>query len=121
MSSFAQDRFESGPHKGFTRSPTEHIIVEIESHFEVQSVHGVIKDPVGYPMPDVTFEIRTESGRMREAKTDKMGRFKISGATAGTYSFKATKDGFQSVIGKIVAAKKLNHKASIELTMPLGV
>jgi len=121
MSSFAQDRFESGPNKGFTRSPTEHMIVKIESPFKVESVHGVIKDPAGYPMPDVTFEIRTESGRIREAETDKMGRFKISGTAAGTYSFKATKDGFQSVIGKIVVAKKLNRKASIELTMPLGV
>jgi len=44
------------------------MIVEIASPFEVQSVHGVIKDPAGYPMPDVTFEIRTESGRIREVR-----------------------------------------------------
>ena len=50
-----------------------------------------------------------------------MGRFKISGTAAGRYCFKATKDGFQSVIGKIVVGKKSTHKASIELTMPLGV
>jgi len=72
-------------------------------------------------MPDVTFEIRAESGRIREAKTDTMGRFKISGTAAGTYSFKATRNGFQSVVGKIVVAKKSDHKASIELTMPIGV
>ena len=97
------------------------MIFEMERPFAVQSVHGVINDPAGYPMPDVTFQIRAESGRIRKSKTDKMGRFKISGTAAGMYSFKASEDGFQSVIGKIVVGKKLNHKASIALTMPLGV
>jgi uncharacterized surface anchored protein len=84
-------------------------------------VHGVIRDPAGESLPGVDFKIRDASGRVRGAKTDKTGRFKISGTAAGTYSFKATKDGFQSVTGKIVVARKLNHKTSIELTMPRGV
>jgi hypothetical protein len=83
-SSFTQDRFDSGPNEGFTRSPTEQFIVEIERPFEVRSIRGVINDQAGNPMPDVTFEIRAESGRIREAKTDTMGRFKISGTAAGT-------------------------------------
>jgi hypothetical protein len=118
---FAQDRFDSGPNKGFTQSPTEHIIVEIDSPFVVRVVRGFIKNPQGYGLPEVTFEIRDESGRIRGVKTDEMGKFKVSEIAPGTYSFKATKDGFQSVVGKIVVAKKSNHKASIQLTMPLGV
>src|SRR4029077_15924668 len=38
MSSSAEDRFVSGPHKGFQRSATEHIITEIAKPIEVRSV-----------------------------------------------------------------------------------
>jgi hypothetical protein len=41
VSEAAQDRFESGDLKGFTRSPTEHIIIELEER-HVQRVEGIV-------------------------------------------------------------------------------
>src|SRR5712664_2972307 len=73
----SQERFDTGPHKGFLMSPTEHIIVEIQQPYVVKSVHGIIRDTQGYPLPETDFEIRDTSGRVRAAKTDRLGRFKI--------------------------------------------
>jgi len=120
-SSSAEDRFVSGPHKGFKRSATEHIITEIAKPIEMQSVHGVITDPAGEPLPDADFEIRSASGRVRGTRSDKSGKFWISGAAAATYRFKATKDGFQSIIGTIVVAKTASKKSAVILAMKLGV
>jgi len=119
--SFTQDRFDSGPHKGFKRSPTEHIIMEIEEPFEVQSVHGVIQGPAGESLPDADFEIRGKSGRVRRTRSDKLGKFRISGRAAASYRFKATKDGFQSITGTVVVSKTASKKSAIILQMKLGV
>ena len=45
---------------GFTKSPTEHIINQIEKPFVVRSVAGVISRRQGDqgPLPDVLFEIQ---------------------------------------------------------------
>jgi len=117
----AQQRFDSGPHKGFLKSPTEHIIVEISEAFEVKDIRGVVSDVSGNPLPDVDFEIRDSFGRVRESKTDRLGRFKIRNASPGNYSFKVTRDGFQSVVGKIIVSKKPHNNVSIRLTMSVGV
>lgn len=124
LSSPAQDRFESGKLKGFTKSPTEHIIAEIDDAFEVRSVQGTIvfkgKDD---ELKGVVFEIRGPGGleRIRAARTDSNGRFKIRRVPEGTYTFKATLDGFQSVVGTLVVSKKADRQETIKIEMPIGV
>ena len=118
----AQDRFDSGRYKGFIKSPTEQVIVELERPFEVRSIRGLITDHIGYPMPDVLFEVRNPTtGKVFTTHTDHHGRFKMSSLPAGTYSFKARRSGFQSVTGRIVVSKKADRKAIIKIEMPLGV
>jgi uncharacterized surface anchored protein len=73
------------------------------------------------PLPEADFEIRDSFGKVRGGKTDKFGKFKISDVSPGTYAFKAAKDGFQSVAGKVTVAKRFTTDASVRLTMPLGV
>lgn len=122
-SAAGQQRFESGELKGFTRSSTEHIINELEEPFVVRSVEGQILDPAGYPMPGALFEIRgpESSERIRAAKTGKGGRFRIGSAPEGTYRFKATFSGFQSVIGTVIVKRTAAKKNRIGLTLKFGV
>ena len=117
----AQDRFKSGPEKGFLRSPTEHIIVELPEPLTVRNVEGSVKDPHNDDMANVAFEIRDESGSIRTAFTDSRGRFLIRSVIEGTYRFKATKNGFQSIVGTIIIAKSAPKKTAITLHMNLGV
>lgn len=117
----AQDRFESGPGKGFLRSPTEHIIVELPELLRVRNVEGSIADPHKDDMANVAFEIRDESGSIRTAFTDSRGRFHIRGVPKGTYRFKTTKNGFQSIVGTIIITKDASKKNAINLQMNLGV
>jgi hypothetical protein len=120
----AQERFQSGEFKGFTKSPTEHIISRVDEPFTVSSVRGsVVLSGKDEPLKDVLFEIRGpgDSERIRAAKTGAEGRFKIGRVPEGTYTFKATLDGFQSVVGTLVVSKKADRQKAIKIEMPLGV
>jgi hypothetical protein len=120
----AQERFQSGELKGFTKSPTEHIISRVDEPFAVSSVRGsVVFSGKDEPLKDVLFEIRGPGNleRIRAAKTGADGRFKIGRVPEGTYTFKATRDGFQSVVGTLVVSKKADRKKAIKIEMPLGV
>src|SRR5215472_10162087 len=94
----AQERFETGWLKGFTKSPTEHIIDQPDKPFTVRAVSGVILDPSGAEMDGAVVEIRDETGRVRGTKTNGKGRFKLGRIPSGTYKFKVTMNGFQSVV-----------------------
>jgi len=120
----AQERFPSGEYKGFTISPIEHIIVGLEKPIHVNSVRGSIVMAVNpEPLPEVLFEIRgpNDSEQIRSATTDASGNFKIPHVPQGTYKFKATKGGFQSVTGTLVISKHAERHASIKIDMPVGV
>ena len=65
------------------------------------------------------FEIRGPGTSERISGHD--GRFNIAHVPEGTYSFKATKDGFQSVVGTLIVSKKVNRQKTIEIGLPLGV
>jgi len=124
ISCFAQERFQSGEFKGFSKSPTEHIISRIDEPITVSSVHGSVvfkgKDDA---LKRVVLEIRGpgSSERIRAAKSGDDGRFNIPRVPEGTYVFKATKDGFQSVVGSLIVSKKADHQKRIKIEMPLGV
>ena len=109
----------------FTKSRTEHIINQIDQPFTVRSVAGVISRKQGDqgPLPDVLFEIQgTGTDRkIKRAKTNQYGRFKIEHVPVGTYKFKATLDGFQSVMGTVTVSKKAEGTADVKIEMSVGV
>ena len=75
------------------------------------------------PLKDVLFEIRGPGNqeRIRAAKTGSDGRFKIGRVPEGIYTFKATRDGFQSVVGTLIVSKRTDRRQTIKIEMPLGV
>ena len=117
----AQERFETGWLKGFMKSPTEHIIDEPGKPFTLRAVRGVVLDPSGAEMDGVVVEIRDEAGRIRGTKSDRNGTFKLSGVPKGTYKFKVTLNGFQSVVGDIIISKKANKTDQMKIAMKVGV
>jgi hypothetical protein len=117
----AQERFESGWLKGFTKSPTEHIIDQPEKPFTVSAAKGVVLDPSGVAMHGVLVEVQDTAGRMRAAKTDSNGRFELHGLKNGTYRFKVTFNGFQSVVGEIIVSRKAQRGEEVTIPMKVGV
>ena len=109
----------------FTRSPYEHIINEIDKPFVVRSVMGFITLIKGdeRPIAGVLFEIQGPGTdrKIRRCKTDEHGRFKIGHVPEGTYRFKATLSGFQSMMGTITVSKKAAKGDQIKIAMPVGV
>jgi hypothetical protein len=75
------------------------------------------------PLPDVLFEIQGPGAdrKIRKGTTDPYGRFKIARVPVGRYKFKATLNGFQSVIGTLVISGKAKQADEIKLEMPVGV
>ncbi len=110
----------------FTKSPTEHIINRIEQPFAVRSVKGIISRQTGgptEPLANVLFEIQGPGTdrKIRRATTDDNGHFKIGHVPAGTYKFKVTLNGFQSVMGTITVSREAPKADEIKIAMSIGV
>lgn len=107
----------------FTRSPLEHIIHRIDQPFVVRSIRGMVNRSAGDkgPLPAVLFEILGPDQRIRRVKTQPDGQFKISRVPDGTYQFKATLNGFQSVMGTIVVSSKAPKQNLVKIAMPIGL
>ncbi len=116
---------EREKYAGFTKSPTEHIINELKQPFEVKFVRGVVRRKEGEqePLQNVLIEIKGlgDHDKIRRAKTDEHGQFKLNYVPAGTYKFKATLGGFQSVVGTIILSSKAPKNSGIKITMLIGV
>jgi hypothetical protein len=110
---------------GFTKSPTEHIINKLNQPFAVQSVSGVVTRGEGNqePLRDAVVEIKGpgKQERLRRTKTDDLGQFRINHVPVGTYIFKVTLSGYQSVIGTVIVSKKAARGSSIKIAMLIGV
>jgi hypothetical protein len=121
-SSLSQEKSVIGD---FTKSPTEHIIQQIEKPFEVKSIFGTIVESGGFHerMAAVLFEIQGPGSdrKIRSTRTDTKGRFKIGRTPEGVYRFKATRNGFQSVMGTIQVSKNADQRQEIKIEMPVGV
>ncbi len=110
----------------FTKSPTEHIINRIEQPFVVQSIKGIIsrqtRGPTE-PLANVLFEIQGPGAdrKIRRVTTDENGHFKMGHLAPGSYRFKATLNGFQSVMGTITVSKKAPKDDQIRIAMLIGV
>ena len=108
----------------FTKSPTEHFIDEVYEPFHVESVAGVITiERSDQALPKALFEIEGPGSqrRIRHGVSDSRGTFKISHVPYGTYRFKATLNGFSSVIGTIVVSRDAARASRITIKMPVGM
>ena|ERR1700685_3277180 len=109
----------------FSKSPTEHIIVRMEEPFVVRSINGLIirEQSNKEPLTGVLFEIQGpgDERTMRQATTDEHGRFEMGRVPLGTYKFKATFNGFQSVMGTIVVSKAAAQKDEVKIEMRVGM
>jgi len=118
----AQEKASTGD---FTKSPTEHIINQMEQPSVVRSIQGIIirKEGLREPLADVLFEIQGPGAdkKIRKGTTDQQGRFKIARVPTGTYKFKATLNGFQSVMGTVIVSPKATPAGEIKVEMPVGV
>ena len=109
---------------GFTKSPTEHQIVVVDRSFRVRSVEGMVvfQNKSGEPLEGVLFEIRGPdiAKTIRRTTTDKEGRFKIKAAPEGVYTFKTTRDGYNSSVGTIVVSKQATSDRKIRIAVAVG-
>jgi hypothetical protein len=121
----AQDHFQSGELKGFTKSAAESIVIHLEQPFIVKEVSGTVLRSVGdeSPLNDALFELRGpgNSVTIKSAKTNADGSFQISGVSPGRYLFKSTALGFQSIVGKVIVSPKAGPTHTITLRMRPGV
>lgn len=122
----AQQRFgdEYRRFKGFTKSPNEHIMNEYEGTPELQEVRGqVIEASSGVGVPDAVFEIRSEDpdAKVSGTKTDSKGRFHLGSVRDGVYVFKVTRDGFQSVFGKLKVNRHAQSRNRLQIELKQGV
>lgn len=116
----AQQRFDSGPYKGFLREEPELNKIELSQPIEVSSVRGLIFYSDDDPLSGAAFEMRDSQNRVFSAITDSNGRFTIPKAPSGRYEFKVTKNGFHSVIGVLIVSDKSSSTKLIRIQLQLG-
>ena len=108
----------------FTRARDEHIIVEIERPFRVRSVSGiVVLKGEAIPIAKTLLEIQGagRNQKIRRTVSDESGRFRFRRVSPGTYRFKATLNGMQSVMGTIVVVRNGETDQEIRIEMLYGV
>lgn len=107
----------------FTKSKTEHIINEIKTPFIVKTVIGKIESTGGaWPKSiNILVELYNPKNGITSIHSDDQGFFEAKNVKTGTYCFKATINGWQSVIGIIIISNKADSKQKIIFMMPLGV
>lgn len=109
----------------FTLALDEHIIEKIEKPIVVSSVKGKITNEVG-GWPDNTrilFEIRRigKAAKTIQAIADGDGNFEMPHVAKGYYCFKATVDGWRSVMGIIKVDRRADPTKAISIVMIPGV
>lgn len=87
----------------------------------MRSVRGSIRNPTGQPLPEVIIEIRNSAGKVSGVQTNERGEFRMPHVAIGTYDFKFTKNGFQSIVGTIEVSKSVPRKDRIVFEMKPGV
>ena len=116
----AQQRYDSGPYKGFLKEESELFWLGLTQPFKVPAVAGTVVDPLQAPIPGVAFEIRDGSGRVVSAVTNQKGEFEILHLPKGRYPFKVTMNGFHSVVGTIIVSRHAPRKNRIRIQLPVG-
>jgi hypothetical protein len=116
----AEHRFQSGPYAGFTKLEQEQVIVELPKPLHIREVSGTVltaKDRE--PVRKALFELRDDAtGKVKATKTDSDGRFRMKHIKDGKYTFKATRSGYQSVVGVLIVREKAPETQSLSIEMP---
>ncbi len=119
-----QERFDSGEMKGFTKSPTEHIIERLHEQAPLRAIEGVIvSKSLAKPMSGVLIEIRgpSPSENIRSVVSDRNGQFKFKNLPKGDYAIKITSNGFRSVFGKVSVQPSAKRSKPLRIEMLHGV
>ena len=119
-----QVRFEGGEMKGFTKSPTEHIIEPLGEQAPLRVIEGVVvSKSLPKPMPGVLVEIRGPDPRedIKSVVSDRNGHFRFKGLSKGEYSIKVTYGGFRSVFGRVAVEPFVKNWKSLRIEMLPGV
>jgi hypothetical protein len=120
MNGIAQDRFESGPYRGFLKEDPELNKIELPAPISVRDVKGIVVYSGSQPLSGAVFEIRDSAGRVFSATTDGKGAFKMANVSPGSYGLKVTKNGFHSIVGTIIVSDKVQRKTIIRIQLQLG-
>jgi hypothetical protein len=118
--SFAQQRFDSGPYKGFAKEEPELNTKLIPTAFRVRNLQGILFVGDNVPLGDALFEIRDSAGKVISTTTKENGTFSLPNVPAGTYMFKTTKNGFESVVGTVVVTKHAPNRDTIQIQVSVG-
>jgi hypothetical protein len=119
----SQQRFETGELKGFTKSPTEHIIERLSEHLTVRTIEGMVTSRDSAKPDRVLVEIRGPGNteNVRSASSDRSGRFRFRKVADGDYTIKLTLNGFRSVVGKISVRSLAKGAKPLRVEMLSGV
>lgn len=120
LNGYAQQRFESGPYKGFLKEEPELNKIELPKPIIVSAVKGTVVYSGDRRLSGAIFEMRDDKGKVFSATTDAEGAFRIADVPAGTYTLKVTKNQFYSVVGTIVVSDKQSRKKAIRIQLKLG-
>jgi hypothetical protein len=121
----AQHGTGQGDGRGFYEVSHRAFIIQLEQPFVVRSVKGFIRRKQGdhEPLSNVLIEIQGpgNDSTIKRTTTNEHGRFRIGRVAEGTYKFKTTLNGFQSVMGTITVSKKAMRHDEIKIEVPVGV
>jgi len=110
--------------RGFTKSPTEHIINERRGVISVRVAQGRITEAASKTgVPGAVVEVRQadRDGKVQNATSDEHGRFRLRKLSEGEYIFKVTRDGFQSVFGRLRVSKHAPSEARFDIELKQGI
>jgi hypothetical protein len=107
----------------FTIMASDHILVEIQENFIVRKVRGrIISESGEWPPGGVLFELKgLNQEEIESTYSDTDGFFSMPKVKKGTYCFKASIEGWQSVMGIVVVDERDAKAAAIDFEMLLGV
>jgi len=120
----AQERFETGELKGFTKSPTEHIIERLRDSPTIRSVEGSVhSEALKKPLEGVLVEIRGPGAteKIKSAVSNRHGRFRFGRVPDGQYTIKVTLNGFRSVVGTVSVRRSAKESKPLRIDMLHGV
>jgi len=111
---------------GFTKANIEYIIKFLKDPFIVKKISGRVQLGDGTPFPGAIFEIRKKdlnwkSQKIHRVFSNKNGFFCFKRVKRGTYCFKVTLNGWQSVMGEIIISNKAKKNSSVVIEISPGV
>src|SRR5689334_6460535 len=115
-----QQRIESGTFKGFVKEQPMLNLTEIPEPIRVRAIRGSLFYGQDHALSGAFIEIRDLNRRISTATTDREGACTMPAVNPGTYDFKATKDQFHSVTGKIIVSPRAHHRSVIRLQLHRG-